>query len=64
MLLSRNYLLRRISTGQAGYPGGSAYDSQVHCKGGIYIAVDRYDLQRTDHFTAADADLVGVTSYA
>ena len=64
MILSRKYLKRLISNGSAGYTMNTAYDSQVHDNSRIYIAVDRYDKQRVDHYIADEPDLVGPARYA
>ena len=50
MILSRNYLKKLIFEGKANYTENTAYNSQVFDNGGIYIAVDRYDKQRVDHY--------------
>ena len=50
MILSRDYLQKLVRQGKASYCGGTAHKSQVHDQGYIYIAVDRHDLQRTDHY--------------
>ena len=59
MILSREYLRKLIRAGKAGYTGSKSYDSQVSHNESVYIAVDRYDLQRVDHFVSEESDLQG-----
>ena len=61
MLLSREYLQRLIREGGAGYAAGSEGESIINenpsnpSYGKRYVAVDRYDKQRVDHY-----EVVGV----
>lgn len=50
MILSKNYLKKLIREGKPQYTGGTEKESIVNDNNKQYIAVNRFDLQRVDHY--------------
>ncbi len=50
MILSMAYLKGLVKKGEARYTGGNEPDSIVNHNGGRFVAVDRLDVQRVDHY--------------
>ncbi len=50
MILSMAYLKGLIKQGEARYTGGTEEESIVEHDGKRFVAVDRLDLQRVDHY--------------
>ena len=46
MIISKKYARKLVKEGKAGFVVELKPDDQ----GRIYVAIDRYDLQRTDHY--------------
>ena len=50
MILKKQTLIRLIKQGKARFTGGTENDSIVNQDNKQFIAVDRLDKQRTDHY--------------
>jgi hypothetical protein len=50
MIFRKKYLQELIRKGKAGYTGGTEEESIIDHDNKQYIAVDRYDVQRVDHY--------------
>lgn len=50
MILTKNYLLKLIAKGEARFSGGTEKESIINDNNRKYVAVDRLDKQRVDHY--------------
>ncbi len=58
MIISRKHARRILRAGRAAEIGLTTYEGRKH------VIVTRYDLQRTDHYLATDADEDRLTAAA